>query len=63
MKQMEIKLHTFFSTQEWSQSLKAIKVIELLQYTFNFIVMCMFLNLPNVTHLSLMIIVFYIFKR
>ena len=27
------------------------------------IVICMFQNLPNVTHLSLMIIVFYIFKR
>ena len=39
------------------------KVTELRRYVLNFIGLCMFLNLPNVTQLSLRIGVFCIFKR
>ena len=39
------------------------KVTELQWYIFNFIGLCTFLNLTNVTHLSLGIVVFCIFKQ
>ena len=39
------------------------KVTELRRYILNFIGYFMCLNLPNVTHLSLRIVVFCIFKR
>ena len=42
---------------------KGAKVTELLWYILNFIGLCMFLNLPNITNLSLRIVVFCIFKR
>ena len=64
MKQMKIRLHTTFV---FNMRIKLIsedaKVTELEPYILNFIELCMFLNLPNVTHLSLRIVVFCIFKR
>ena len=55
MKEMKIRLHTTFVFNIIS---KGAKVTELLWYILNFIGLCMFLNLPNVTHLSLRIVVF-----
>ena len=52
----------FFNTRVKLIS-KGAKVTELLKYIPNFIVLCMFQNLPTVTYLSLRITVFCIFKR
>ena len=63
MKQMKIRLHTIsvFNIRVELISQGA-KVTELLWYMLNFIGLCMFLNLPTVSHLSLKILVFCIFK-
>ena len=64
MKQMKIRLHiAFVSNMRVELISEGAKVTELRWYILNFIGLCMFLNLPNVTHLSLKIVVFYIFKR
>ena len=63
MKQKNILLHTTFVFNIREELIaKGAKVTELLWYILNFIGLCMFLNLPNVTHLSLRIVVFCIFK-
>ena len=61
---MQIKFHTIlvFNIRVELVSNGA-KFTELLINFYNFIALCMFLNLPNATHLSLRIIVFCIFKR
>ena len=64
MKQIKIRLHTAFVFNIRVELIsKGAKVTELRRYKLNFIGLCMFLNLPNVTHLSLRIFVFCIFKR
>ena len=64
MKQMKIRLHTTFVFNIRVEIIsKGAKVTELLWFILNFIGQCMFLNMPNVTHLSLRIVVFCIFER
>ena len=64
MKQMKIRLHTAFVFNIRVELIsEGAKVTELRRYILNFIGLCMFLNLPNVTHLFLRIVVFCIFKR
>ena len=61
MKQMKIRLDTTFIFNIRVELIsKGAKVTELLWYILNFIGLCVFLNLPNVTHLSLRIVVFCI---
>ena len=61
MKQMEIRLQTTFVFNIRVLLIcEGAKVTELQRYILNFIGLCMFLNLPNVTHLSLRIVVFCI---
>ena len=63
MKQMKIRLHTTFVFNIRVELIsKDAKVTELLWYILNFIGLCMFLNLPDVTHLSIRKVVFCIFK-
>ena len=57
MEQMKIKLHTTFVF-----SIRVDLISKAAAQIYNFIVLCMFLNLPNVTYLTLRIIVFCIFK-
>ena len=64
MKQMKIRLNTNFVFNIGVELIsKDAKVTELLWYICNFIGLCMILNLPNVTHFSLKIVVFCVFKR
>ena len=64
MEQMKISLYTTFVFNIRVELIsKGAEVTELLWYILNFIGLCMFLTLPNVTHLSLRIVVFCIFKR
>ena len=50
MKQMKIRLHTAFVFNIRVELIsEGTKVTELRQYILNFIGLCMFLNLPNVT--------------
>ena len=61
MKQMKIRWHTTFVFNIRVELIsKGAKVTELLWYIFNFIGLCMFLNLPNVTYLSIRKFVLYI---
>ena len=64
MEQMQIKLHTIFVFNTRVELIsKGPKFTELFQYIINFIVFCMFLNLPSITDLSSRIISFCIFKK
>ena len=59
MKQMKIRLHTAFVFNIRVELIsEGAKVTEWRWYILNLIGLCMFLNLPNVTHLSLRVTLF-----
>ena len=64
MKQMKIRLHTaFFQHKSGVKSLKVLKSLNCEGIYLISFGLCMCLNLPNVIHLSLRLVVFCIFKR
>ena len=64
MKQMKIRLRTAFVFNIRVELIsECASVTELRRYILNFIGLCMFLNLPNFTHLLLRIVAFCVFKR